>query len=241
MQRILSVFLFLTCGVALGQRVENVKAEVLSDGDRVIITYDLTSANASQRFKVSLYSSHNNYASPLTLVTGDVGRDRELAAGTGKRIEWSAKSELREYSGDITFEVRAELVSSLFIQSPSLGARFKRGKVLEVTWQGGTPGESMRLDLMKGGAVISQMASIQNNQRYTWSIPKSMDKSKDYQVRLTADSGTALSGTFSIKSKTPFLLKALPFLAAGGAAAAFLGGGGTTKGTSNLPEPPQPN
>lgn len=224
---------------ALGQKVENIKAEVLGDGEKVVVTYDITGALEGQKFKVSLYGSHNNFASPLSLVSGDVGRDRELSGGTNKRVEWSAKSELKEYSGDITFEVRAEIVASLFISSPSLGTRFKKGKVLEITWQGGTPGESMRLDLLKGGAVITQVASVQNSQKYSWAVPKSVAKGNDYQVRLTAESGTAMSGNFGIRAKTSAGLIMLPILAVGGGVAFLLTRDKPDK-VNDLPLPPEP-
>lgn len=239
MKRILIFFFVLFATGALAQRIENIRADVLGDGEKVIVTYDIVGASEGQKFRVTLFSSHNNFASPLSLVSGDVGRDRELTAGTGKRIEWSAKSELKEFVGDVTFEVRAEILSSLFIESPTIGSKFKKGKTLDVAWRGGSAGETMRLDLLKGGAVIAQMASIQNNQRYTWAIPKSMSKASDYQVRITAESGTAMSGTFGIKAKTPLIVKVLPVLAVGGALYFVLSG--SKEKTSDLPEPPEPN
>lgn len=221
------------------QRVENVKAEVLGEGEKVIITYDITGAEQSQKFKVTVYGSHNNFASPLSLVTGDVGRDREIPGGPHKRIEWSAKSELRDFSGDVTFEVRAEVVAAAFhVQHPSLGSKVKRGKTTQITWQGGTPGENVRLDLLKGGAVVSQIASTRNSQNYTWAIPKSVAKGNNYQIRLSGESGSAMTGNFSIKSKVPFIVKALPVLAVG-AAAYFIFSGDKPPKTTDLPAPPQ--
>lgn len=238
MRRILLFCTLIFTTSAFAQRVENIKAEVLGDGEKVIITYDITGASEGQKFKVTLYSSHNNFAAPLSLVTGDVGRDRELPAGLGKRIEWSAKSELKEFVGDVTFEVRAELVATFFIDSPTVGSKFKKGKTLDITWKGGSQGESMRLDLMKGNTVVTQIASVQNNQRFSWVIPKSMEKGNDYQVRLTGDSGSAVSGNFGIKSKTPLMLKILPVVAVGGIAYLVLGG--KDKKESDLPKPPEP-
>jgi hypothetical protein len=143
-----------------------------------------------------------------------VGRD--VSGGPNKRVEWSAKSELKDFSGDVTFEVRGEiLAATLFIQNPSLGSKFKRGKTAEISWTGGNPGESIRLDLLKGGAVISQVASIQNNQRYSWNVPKSVKNGGDYQLRLSGESGTAMSGNFKIKSGSKFVLIALPVAAVG--------------------------
>jgi hypothetical protein len=243
MRRRLLYPLLLLAFQLTAQRIENIKAEVFGEGEKVVITYDINDAPAGQKFKVTVYGSHNNYASPLTLVTGDVGRDREIAGGANKRIEWSAKSELKDFTGDVTFEVRAEIVAANFlVQSPALGSKVKRGKTAEIVWQGGRPGENVRLDLLKGGAVVSQIASTQNSQRYSWPIQKSVNKGTDYQIRISGESGSAMSGNFGIKSKTPFIVKALPFLAAGGVAYLLFSGGGGGGGKSNeLPAPPPYN
>jgi hypothetical protein len=216
MRRRLPFLLLLVSTSLAAQRIENIKAEVFGEGEKVVITYDITGAAQGQKFKVSVYGSHNNFTAPLTLVTGDVGRDREISGGPNKRVEWSAKSELKDFSGDVTFEVRAEVsAAAFFIQQPTLGGKLKRGKTADITWQGGTPGENVRLDLLKDGTVIAQIASTQNSQRYSWPVPKSLDKGKGYQVRLSGESGTVSSGNFSVKSKTPFIVKVLPFIAVG--------------------------
>jgi hypothetical protein len=230
-RRLLLPLLLLTTSLA-AQRVENIKAEVFGEGEKAVITYDINGAAVGQKFKVTVYGSHNNFAAPLTLVTGDVGRDREISGGANKRIEWSAKSELKDFIGDVTFEVRAEVVAASFIfQRPSLGSKVKRGKTADIIWQGGVPGENVRLDLLKDGTVINQIASTQNSLRYSWPVPKSMDKGKGYQIRLSGESGTVVSGTFGIKSKTPFIVKALPFL--------LIVGGGAAWWFTKPPPPPE--
>jgi hypothetical protein len=67
----LVVFLLGMSSMLCAQRIENVKAAV--EKDKVIITYDVTGVASGQRFKAQLYSSHNNFASPLFRVSGDVG------------------------------------------------------------------------------------------------------------------------------------------------------------------------
>ena len=225
------------------QRIENIRAEVIGDGEKVVITYDINGASSGQKFKITLYSSHNNYRSPLSLVAGDVGLDKEIAGGPGKRIEWSAKAELKDFKGDITFEISAEPIgpppSPLVVESPTTGKKLKKGKTMDVVWRGGTPGENVRIELIRGGNIVSQITNGTSNQRYSWTIPKDLEKATDYQVRLTGTSGSATSGTFAIKKKTSFLVFALPVAVAGGAAALLAGGGGGDD--KNLPEPPEPN
>ena len=107
MSRLLFTTIFACAFLCLkAQKVENVRAS--SSGEQIIIIYDLTGTKADQRFKVNLYSSHNNFASPVQQVTGEVGDN--IAAGKNKRIAWSAKDEIKDFKGSLTFEVRADLV-----------------------------------------------------------------------------------------------------------------------------------
>jgi hypothetical protein len=235
---LLSLFGILSLS-AFAQRIENIKAEVIGDGEKVIVTYDIVGASDAQKFKVLLYSSHNGYATPLSLISGDAGVDRELFGGRGKRSEWSAKSELKEFSGDITFEVRAELVSSFFIESPTVNSKFKKGKTLDVRWKGGAPNESVRVDLLKGGVPVSQIANVSSGQSYSWVIPQSMEKGKDYQVKLTANSGTSVSGHFGISKKIPTYVKILPLVVVGGVVVFILAKPRDKE--KDLPAPPEPN
>src|SRR5882762_1847745 len=103
MSRVLFIAIFACAFLGLkAQKVENVRAA--ASGEQIIITYDLTGVKSDQRFKVNLYSSHNNFASPVQQVTGDVGDN--IAAGKDKRIAWNAKSELSNFKGNLSFEVR---------------------------------------------------------------------------------------------------------------------------------------
>ena len=89
-----------------GQKIQNLNASFL-DG-KAIVTYDVIGTKANQTYTIDLYSSHNNFASPLKNVTGDVGKN--IKAGTGKKIIWDAASELTEFSGDISFKIKGELI-----------------------------------------------------------------------------------------------------------------------------------
>src|SRR5262245_16667782 len=85
------VFCVPTC---LPQSVENLTS-VFKDGNATI-TYDLVGFRAKELYIVDLYSSHNNFLRPLKMVSGDVGKN--IAEGTGKRIEWKASQEAPGYT-----------------------------------------------------------------------------------------------------------------------------------------------
>ena len=80
----LTVYAAATSLHSQAQSLEKVNASF--DGDKVIITYNLSNPSPDEKFKVALYSSHDNYARPLSLVTGDVGES--VHSGTGNRVVW---------------------------------------------------------------------------------------------------------------------------------------------------------
>jgi hypothetical protein len=74
-------------------------------GDKVIITYDLASDDPAQKFKITAFSAHDNYTTPLQHVTGAVGEN--VAAGRGLRIEWDARSSLpANFNGTISVRLK---------------------------------------------------------------------------------------------------------------------------------------
>jgi hypothetical protein len=240
--RFIALFLFAHTFV-YAQRIDNVKAAVA--GDKVVITYDINDAADGQKFKVRLYGSHDNFNNPLAQVSGDVGGSSELFPGLGKRIEWNAKSELKEFDGDITFEVRADVISMVRFVGPSLGTKVKRGKNVDISWKGIGSSQVVKLELLKGGYTISGIGETSNRSTYSWTIPKSAIKGKDYQIKLTTSNTTITSDVFTVKSRTPFIVKVLPFLVAGGVAAVLLapgdeGGENIEPQNNDLPEPPSP-
>ncbi len=231
---LLLVLLFATFQLS-AQRLDNIRAEAVNGGERVIITYDINGASQGQKFRVSVFSSHNNYSTPLTMLSGDVN---EVTAGTGKKIEWNAKGEMVEYSGDITFELRADPVAvPLTVKTPS-GA--KKGKAVTISYEGVAPGENVKLDLMKGGVVVNQIGTTSDPARYVWTVPSDATKGSDYQVRLTAGSRVTNSGSFSVKSKTSPLVYIIPGVVVVGAIIFLVTRDKDDGGSGELPTPPDP-
>lgn len=243
MQRILTSFtLLLLCGSLAAQKIENVKATV--NGDDIIITYDL-SGKDGQEFKINLYASNSNFSKAIVKASGDIGS--RITPGKDKRVVWNAKNEIPDYKGDLVIEVRGEAgvvaVSSSSVRPLSFllpsGGGVKRGKVLNVSWTGGSPSESVELNLLKGGAIVEKISGQNNNGVYSWQVPKGT-KTGVYQLKLTGgSSGEAISANFKVKPKTPLLVKVLPIVAVGAVAAVVLGGGSKKK--ADLPTPPEPN
>jgi hypothetical protein len=244
------------------QKIENVRAS--STDEKVTIVYEITGAKDGQKFKIRLYGSHDNYTTPLSFVSGDVGQGNELSAGS-KRVEWDPKAELKEFDGEITFEVRAEIIISPVIKTPdvapvqnatnveksevikilapSITSKQKRGKYVQILWQGIQPSQLVKLELLKGGQTVTSIGEVSYKNDFPWQIPKGTKTGKDYQVKLTANNVSVVSDNFTIKPKVPFILKALPVVVVGGVVAVLAGGsggggGGGVKPDPSLPSPP---
>lgn len=236
MKKLLLLTLLLP-GLALGQKIENWKAAL--QGDKILITYDLVQGATGDKYNVSVYSSYNNFSSPLQKVTGDVGRG--ITGGRGKQIIWDGKNELKGFKGELTFEIRAEVMAALAISNAVASA--KRGKDMPIAWRGGTKGAEVKIELVKDG-VATVLGKTTNTGNYNWSIPTKQKTGSGYQLRLTSNGETAVSPPFSIKPKVPTLVKVIPLVAI--AAVVGMSGGGSGGGTSttpsatsqNLPIPP---
>jgi hypothetical protein len=228
------VFLFLLLLATTfvhAQSIENVQA-TFADG-LVVITYDLK-ADANLEFSVSIYSSHNNYSTPLKQLTGDVGT---VKPGMSKRAVWDVKTELITYRGDISFRVKGTpLLAPLVLSKPTDGGAVRRGKTATLQWKGGIPSQNVTIELFQGSERVESLGQVSNSGTFSWSVPSKFEKGK-YTLKLSSGAQTT-QADFSVKAKVPMLLKVLPLLAAGGAAAALAGGGGGGGGESDLPGAP---
>ena len=247
---LIAILLVATASPTIAQTVQNVRASL--DGNNVIIQYDLTGSQG-QKFKVELYSSSNDYSTPLRMVSGDIGEN--VTPGSNRRVVWEARKELRIFSGDIQFEIRAESsFSPLVVTTPLPNTIHKGGKSLEINWRGGNSGDRITIDILRDGRMFQSAGSVSNNGSYNWAIPKKIAKSDGYTVRLTSndpDSQPVNSRTFTMKKKGSPIIPIVAVVAAAAVVGVLVGGGGGedgggtggTGGTStrdDLPNPPEP-
>ena len=240
--------LLLFCGAisAFGQTLENVKAAF--DGEKMVITYDLGFTDANQKFKVAFYSSHDNFARPLSSTTGDVGES--VHVGKSNKVIWDVKNTLPpDFDGEITIKIKTNKVLAAAPSATKLSLKpldknvYKKGQSVEVKWQGGSPDEKVNIELYRGSELKLRLADkISNSQMHTWKIPKGV-KGKDYTLRISnAANATELSNSqeFAVKPKVPILFIILPVAVAGGLVA-ILGTEPPPPANENLPGPVKPN
>jgi hypothetical protein len=199
------------------QTVENINTRF--DGEKIIITYDLVHSNANEKFRVDLYSSHDTYTAPLKLVTGAAGDN--VSPGRANRVIWDAKNTLLpDFDGEISIRIRvAKMVIAAPLSLNPLSANaYKRGRTITITWTGGLPADQINLQLFQNNSVVMPVAEhMPNSGAYSWKMPKQV-KGKEYAIRLSNvldPQNTVTTAPFRVKPATPFIVKALPVIAAG--------------------------
>jgi hypothetical protein len=229
---LLLLFFPFTCSVA--QQVSNVRAE--TKGDVIYIFYDLQGSMDKQKYKIALYSSHNQLEEPVALVSGNVGDT--IMAGKDKKIEWQAKNEISRYNGEISFEVQATLVySPLAMSAAQVNKVYKRTKAYPFSWRGGVANEKIRLELFNGNTRVAQSEDVPNKKQYTLKIPANARPGDTYRLKVTTlnhPDNSVLSQAFTVKRRFSWPVKLIPVAIVTGAVIYRL----TRKPDLTLPEPP---
>lgn len=236
MKGLLLITAFLMNLAAFGQTVIIKKIELA--GEKIIVHYDLEDSNPGNEYKLDLYASKDNFASPLTKVRGDIGA--EVKPGVNKKVEWNVREEIGGYKGRITLELRGKVYVP-FVKLLNFGEKnsYKRGKSFTIAMKAGNT-NPIHVELYKGSQRISGENNHPNNGSYVLSIPSSAKPGKDYRIKITDSKNSdelIYSPLFKVKPKLPLLLKVLPVLAIGGVAATL---GGGSKGDNSIELPPLP-
>lgn len=239
-----STWLTMACwlffsGVACAQQFTIKRIELAEQ--KIIIHYDLSDTVKGRTYSISVYRSNDNYINPLQHVNGDVGL--EVKPGNNKKFSWDAKTELGEnFNGSVSLEIRGKL----YIPFVRFGGfdeykAIKRLKPYDITWSGGTSHNILNFDLYKGDKKVLTIPNIANVGHYKLTLPKDVKPGKDYRLRISDTKNkdeVVYTGTFTVKRKTPLLLKILPLVAIG-VGVTLLGGG--DDGPGNIPDPPDPD
>jgi hypothetical protein len=224
------LLLVLSMNWVSAQTIENVRSTF--QNNKITITFDIVNAKAGQEFNVQVYSSHNGFATPLTYLSGDVGHS--VKPGVSKKVEWDVQGELKNFTGDITLDVRAEIVLAwLFLQPKSGTGSVRRGKDFDIRWQGGSASDNVKLEYIFEGKT-TLIGEAKNTGTFTWNVPSDLPKGKGYELRLTSG-GRSTTENFLVKSKLPLLVKVGPVVVAGALAYLLL------RPTPEEPLPTPPN
>jgi hypothetical protein len=238
------LFISICCCLEVGcfgQAIENVKARL--EGENLVVTYDLLNGTANDKFAVSLRSSHNNFATALAQLSGNVGDN--VFPGKNRRVVWAVKNELpSDFDADIVIKVTASLLALPLTVQPLAQNTVKKGQSIALRWQGGRSTDKIDISLFKNGVPQEQLANgISNSKQFQYTVPSAL-KGSGYSFKISTANREVVTGAFKVKSKTKTIFIIVP-VAIIGAAAVFLGGGktetgGTTNTAQELPAPLKP-
>jgi hypothetical protein len=242
LSKTLCIITFFGWGCAFAQKVEIDRIDIR--GNKIIVRYNLSDVDKKQKYSISLFSSYDKFAKPLTKVTGDVGPD--VRPGDDRRITWNITSEIGDYKGPITFEIRGFVNTSFMELSESdIKTSYKPGKSYTLHWTSGNPSGLINIELYKGNELIIRRSNLPNTGSFDWLFNERAKSGKGYRLKFVNSNDPEefiYSNTFFIKSKSPLMLKVGAVALVGVGVAILVGGGGGGGGDSNnstkLPEPP---
>ena len=223
----IGIFLFTA---SFGQTFQNVRKRI--DEDKIIIIYDLISVDLGSRVKVRLYSSHNNFETPLENLTGDIGF---VMPGPNRRITWYA-GDLIQMADSITFEFKGEIVYGLKFINPAPNQNLKRGRTHTIQWEGGIISDTLTLSLLTPDDELKVLYQTCTKNSFEWTIPDDFKIGSGYTLRML-NSGNVIEHRFAIKRKIPIGWYAAPVV--GILVGIIAAGGGSDD--NGLPDAPSPN
>jgi Ser-Thr-rich glycosyl-phosphatidyl-inositol-anchored membrane family len=200
-------------------------------GNKVIVHYNLQDPKVDRNYQVSLYTSRDNFTTPLTHVTGDVGPD--VRPGFDHRIIWDITRELGEFKGDLSFEVKGRIfIPFVRLTDLNAGKVFKRGKNYPITWTSGNLSGQVNIELFndKQERTLGEN-NLPNNGKFDFYIPASTKSASGYRLKFTNGkdrNDIQYSQPFTIKPKVPFLVKAAAVVVVVGGVAVLVSGHGST-------------
>lgn len=229
--------LMLLAFSAQAQRCDITAVEL--NGDKVNIYYNLIDNNPTNTYTISVYSSRDNFISPLAKVTGDLGL--EVHPGINKKVTWDALDELGPtFDGKVSLEIRGRVYIP-FIKLEPLQKHLKRGKPTRVTWSGGSSQAILNFELYRGDDKIEAYPAVPNVKEYEFTLSTSVKPGDGYYFRISDSKNkddVVLSPSFGVGRKVPLAFKAAGLAVVGGAVV-LLGGGGSKN--NDIPSPLLPD
>lgn len=218
------------------------KLEITSEN--LIIHYDLVDTAKNRTYTVNVFSSKDNFLSPMQKMKGDVGL--EVKPGNNRRIVWASKEELgSSFNGDIELEIRGRVYIP-FIRFDGFqdGQVFKRGRAKSITWSGGTRQNILNFALYKGDTYVDVIPNVANSGSYDLILPTSIKPGSGYYFMVSDSKNkdqVMKTNQFKVKRKVPLLLKVLPVALIAAVVPSLAGGSSNSSELGGPPEPPSSN
>lgn len=207
-----SAFMFLVFGAGFAQEFSIKKVELTPES--VILHYDLLDTIKGRTYSIYVYSSQDNFVSPLKSIKGDAGL--EVRPGANKSITWHSREELgTAFQGNIELEIRGKAyIPFIKFEGFQDNQVLKRGKTRTFAWSGGGRQNILNFNLYKEDELIYVIPNVANSGSYDIELPTSIKPGKNYYF-IVSDSKNRdqmmKTPFFEVKRKFPLAAKILPF------------------------------
>ena len=209
--------LIVHCLATIAQEVSIHSVEV--NASQVTLHYDLMDTTRNRTYTVFVYSSLDNFLSPLAKISGDAGL--EVKPGPNKRILWNAKEELgATFNNGVQLEIRGRVYIP-FIRFDGFADSKVRKRTVPflVKWTGGNRQNILNFQLYRDEKLVYSFPNAPNSYEYKLVIPTSVKPGKGYYLKVSDTKNkdqVVNTGTFAVKRKYSLALKAIPVIAVGG-------------------------
>ncbi len=218
---VISKYFFLTLLGGLwamsvqAQRVE-IK-EIYFEEAKIHVLYKLEDSKNDRAYQINIYSSKDNFISPLQAVNGDVGV--EIYPGDSKEIIWDPFEEFgQDFNDVVNLEIRGRVYIPFVRLDDFNYESLKRGKGYEITWTGGASSNILNIALYKGDTKVTVFSNIANVGEHVLYIPKKTEVGEDYRLRISDKNNkddVVFSKEFAIKRKIPLAVQIAPVVLVG--------------------------
>ena len=225
---------FLT--VSIGQQIETLVLEIV--GEDVKMTFKITPEHSErERYDVLIYSSHDNYTSPLNTKVSDVIPNQRTT------VVFPILESIGYFQGEVQFKLVANSTYFPVRLSKSTTRKFRKNKEFQIVWEDYNELGSYQIDLYQNDSLMITLAKdfIGNDfsgkfpkgvkpGKYTLVVSPSDDialRSDDYRVSVTRNITTIVALSAVLVGTTGY------FILQGEG-----GSGGDSSGGDSLPDPP---
>jgi hypothetical protein len=207
------------------------------DGQGMVTVTALIEANhsARERYAMSVYSSVDNYTQPINYTLAD------MEPGKPYNIKFDGPKLVGTYSGDIMFKFRIE--ATTYPIELTTNGNMKPGKKMDLTWTDHEGSSSYNIELYQRSNLVEQLARDHSGLSYTGVLPKTVEKGKDYSVRVVPTDDPKSSSEFipvAVVGGIGWYWFVIPVAGGGVAAVVLLGGGEDPTGETGFEDPPGP-
>jgi hypothetical protein len=224
-----------------------IRAVETTPDHRIVVHYDLIDTTRNRLYTVFVYSSLDNFLTPLTKLSGDAGL--EVKPGMGKKITWRSKEELPAgFDGDVQLEIRGRVyIPFIRFEGFQDAVVRKRKTPFTVKWSGGSRQNILNFQLYQRRedqeVLVHTYPNIPNSSEYTLEIPNSVKPGNNYYFRISDTKNTdqvVITPLFTVKRKIPLLWKGVALAGVGYLVFVLLHDDGDDEKTVGTPpDPPE--